>query len=176
MILDFFNLVANLKKIPRQGWIEKAEIKNPESVADHTYSMTVITMILSDLNELNSEKIMKMSLLHDLAESITGDITPENMNKNDKNILENDAMKKILKNLPSKLMENYEKLWNEYQEQITAEAQFVHEVDKLEMALQAKIYAKTNLSKETLDMFLNSAKNNINNPHVKKILTMISEQ
>ena len=69
MIEDFFQKVLELKNIPRQGWKEKLGINNPESVADHSYSTSVISMILSDLEGLNSEKIIRMALLHDLAES-----------------------------------------------------------------------------------------------------------
>ena len=81
MILDFFKTAANLKKISRQGWIDKLSISEPESVADHSYSMAVIGMVISDLENYNSEKIIKMVLLHDLAESKIGDYTPEQLNK-----------------------------------------------------------------------------------------------
>jgi len=84
MIEKFFQNVLELKNIPRQGWKEKLGINNPESVADHSYSTTVMSMILSDLEGLNSEKIIKMALLHDLAESIIGDIIPDNIAKNEK--------------------------------------------------------------------------------------------
>ncbi len=47
MILDFFKTAANLKKISRQGWIEKIPIDNPESVADHTYSLAIISMVIA---------------------------------------------------------------------------------------------------------------------------------
>ena len=62
MIEDFFQRAANLKNISRQGWIDKLSINNPESVADHTFSMAVIGMVISDLENLNSEKILKMIL------------------------------------------------------------------------------------------------------------------
>ena len=91
MILDFFKTAANLKKISRQGWIDKLSINDPESVADHSYSMAVIGMVISDLENYNSEKIIKMVLLHDLAESKIGDYTPEQLNKEKKNELENNA-------------------------------------------------------------------------------------
>jgi len=81
LILDFFHTAANLKKIPRQGWIDKLSIDNPESVADHTFSMAIMGMIFSDLENYNAEKILKIILLHDLAESITGDMTPEQISK-----------------------------------------------------------------------------------------------
>ena len=77
MTIDFFKTAANLKKIKRQGWIDKLSINNPESVADHTFSMAIMGMVLSDIEQCNSEKILKMILLHDLAESIIGDFTPE---------------------------------------------------------------------------------------------------
>ena len=76
MILDFFKTSINLKKIQRQGWVDKLSITKPESVADHTYSMAIMGMIISDLENYNSEKIIKMILLHDLAESKIGDYTP----------------------------------------------------------------------------------------------------
>lgn len=175
MILDFFNTVANLKNIPRQGWIEKAGINNPESVADHTYSLTVMAMILSELNHLDSNKTITMSLLHDLAESVTGDITPNTMPKDEKTMLENDAMNKILKNLPDNIQKKYQNIWNEYQDNQTEEAQFVHDLDKLEMALQAKIYSKY-MGFETMKQFLNSAISGVNNSEIKKILAEIIDQ
>ena len=49
MILEFLETVVNLKKISRQGWIDKLDIKTPESVADHSYSLAVMGMIVSDL-------------------------------------------------------------------------------------------------------------------------------
>jgi len=53
MILDFFKTAANLKKISRQGWIDKLSLDHPESVADHSYSMAVISMVISDLENYN---------------------------------------------------------------------------------------------------------------------------
>jgi len=77
VVLDFFKNALNLKNISRQGWIDKLSIKDPESVADHSYSMAIMAMVISDLENYDSEKILKMVLLHDLAESKIGDFTPE---------------------------------------------------------------------------------------------------
>ncbi len=100
--------------VQRQGWIDKLSIKNSESVADHTYSMAIIGMVLSDSQKYNTEKILKMILIHDLAESITGDFTPEQKSKEEKTILENKAFEKILTLLPENLQKQYSHLWNEY--------------------------------------------------------------
>lgn len=176
MILDFFNTSVNLKKIPRQGWIDKLSIDNPESVADHTFSMAMMGMIFSDLENYDTEKILKMILLHDLAESITGDITPEQISKKKKTDLESNTIKNILNDLPSSLQKQYGILWGEYQLNTSKEAKFVHQLDKLEMALQAKIYSNEGYSKEKLRTFFNSAKREITDTKLSELFKKISEK
>jgi len=112
--------------------------------------------------------------LHDLAESLTGDITPNQISKKEKTTLENDAMKKILKNLPQSLQKQYKKLWNEYQKNKSSEANLVHQIDKLEMALQAKIYSKR-YSKDVKE-FIQSARDQINHPKILELLKEISDK
>ena len=173
MILDFFKTAANLKKISRQGWIDKLLLDNPESVADHTYSMAIIGMVISDLENYNSEKIIKMILLHDLAESKIGDITPEQLNKEKKNELENNVFNKIIKNLPNLIKSQYLQIWKEYQENTSLESKLVHQIDKLEMALQAKIYKNDGHSQKKLESFFESAKIDITDPKLKELFTKI---
>lgn len=173
MILDFLTIAANLKAIPRQGWIEKLSIKNTESVADHTFSMAIIGMILSDFQNNNTEKILKMILLHDLAESITGDFTPEQKSKQEKFILENNTFDKILNNLPEILRKQYFSIWEEYQKNDSKEADFVHQIDKLEMVLQAKIYSKQIKITNNLTPFFDSAKREIKDPSLLKLFNQI---
>lgn len=176
MIIDFFNISAKLKKVPRQGWVDKLLLNTPESVADHTFSMAIIGMIFSDLEGYDTKKILKIILLHDLAESLIGDITPEQISKEQKTELENNAMQKILSNLPDILQKQYNGLWMEYQLNHAKEAQLVHQIDKLEMALQAKIYSNEGHSKDSLDSFFNTAKNEITNPKLIKLFEKIMEK
>src|SRR3989338_3361758 len=176
LILDFFYTSTNLKKIPRQGWIDKLSINNPESVADHTFSMAMMGMIFSDLENYNTENILKIILLHDLAESITGDMTTEQISKEEKIVLENNVIKKILNDLPPALQTQYSILWEEYQSNDSKEAKIVHQLDRLEMALQAKIYSKEGHSKEKLNSFFNSAKNEINDPKLLELFTKILDK
>lgn len=176
MILDFLKIAANLKTIPRQGWVEKISIKDPESVADHTYSMAIMGMILSDSQQYNTEKILKMILLHDLAESIIGDFTPEQKSKKEKIILENKTFEKILMNLPKNLQQQYFHLWNEYQTNDSKEANLVHQIDKLEMALQAKIYSEQNKSYKDFLPFFETAKKEIKDPNLLKLFKQIFDK
>lgn len=169
-----FDFILHLKTIPRSGWQKKLGIKRPESVADHAYGVAAIAMILSDSKRLNSAKVLKMAILHDLAESITGDLTPEDGPKSKKTKLENLAMKKILSTLGPKIKNQYHTIWMEYQKNQTPEAKLLHQVDKLEMALQANAYKKFGHSKQKLKPFLDSAKKQITDLEIKKILQKIT--
>ena len=176
MTLDFFKTAVNLKKISRQGWNDKLSLDNPESVADHSYSMAVISMVISDLGNYNSEKIIKMVLLHDLAESKIGDYIPEQLSKEKKIELENNAFNEIIKNLPDLIKSQYLQIWQEYQENNSIESKLVHQIDKLEMVLQANIYKKDGHSQEKLESFFESAKIDIIDPKLKELFTEIIKE
>lgn len=156
-LVSFFRVVCNLKKIKRSGWIHKSNISLPESVADHSYSMCVMSMVLSEIIDLDTELIMKMVNLHDLAESFVGDNMPDKISYEKKVLLEDEAMRKIISKLPSFLRGKYLDIWNEYIDNSTVSAKFVHSMDKLEMALQAKEYEFDGYSKQSLQIFLKSA-------------------
>ena len=172
MISNFFFQIANLKNIPRTGWKTKLHISNPESVADHSYMMAVMAMIMSDIKNLNTEKIIKMSLLHDWAESKIGDFMPDEIEPDKKIALEENAMNEILGILPHSIKDDYSTIWNEYQDMISSESKLVHEIDKLEMALQAKIYEK-DADPEKIKLFVTSAVEQVLDNDLKKILSEI---
>ena len=173
MVLNFLKTAANLKKISRQGWIDKLSMIHPESVADHSYSMAIMSMVISDMSNCDSEKIIKMVLLHDLAEAKIGDYTPEKINKEKKKELENNAFYEIIENLPEKIKSQYLQIWTDYQCNFSPESKLVHQIDRLEMTLQAKIYQKEGYSQERLESFFESAKKDINDPKLKELFTKI---
>ena len=162
-LLSFFRIVCNLKTIKRSGWIHKSNITSPESVADHSYSMCMMSMILAEIINLDSGHIMKMVIIHDLAESLVGDHMPDDISSEEKQLVEDKAMKKIISKLPNSLRKNYLNIWNEYNDNITVNAKFVHNIDKLEMALQAKEYEFEGYPKELLQPFIKSATDYISN-------------
>ena len=169
MISEFFFQIAELKKLPRSGWKIKVGLENSESVAEHSYMMSVMSMVLSDMKSLDSEKVLKMAILHDWAESKIGDFMPDQIGYDKKSELENYAMNEILESLPEKIQNDYQNLWNEFLLRETQESKLVHELDKLEMALQAKIYEKES-DPERVRPFIISAVEQIIDPDVKKVL------
>ena len=172
MLSNFFFQIANLKNTPRTGWKAKLKISNSESVADHTYMMSVMAMVLSDMKNMDTEKIIKMTVLHDWAESKIGDFMPDEITIEEKHELEEKAMSEILSELPDSLSQNYNTVWNDYITISSIESRFVHELDKLEMALQAKIYEKS-VESENINSFITSANDGIADPDLKNILSQI---
>lgn len=157
-LLSFFESVVRLKSVKRAGWVLKAGISNPESVSDHTYSMCAIGMILSDMLGLDTERVMKMIIIHDLAESIIGDYMPSEIARKKKRRDERKAMTSILYQVPVAVRSNYKGIWEEYQSNKTQVAKFVHKLDKLEMAMQATHYINEGHSNKMLFQFLDSAR------------------
>lgn len=56
------------------GWVRK-DIDKPESIADHMYRMALMGLIATSTS-LDTSKLVKMAIVHDIAEAIVGDITP----------------------------------------------------------------------------------------------------
>jgi len=48
LLEDFFFSVLKLKNIPRKGWSDKLSISQPESVADHSFAMTIMSMVIAN--------------------------------------------------------------------------------------------------------------------------------
>lgn len=141
--LAFFHVLQRLKTQKRTGWINR-NIPNPESIADHMYRMAILAMCTSDAS-LDIPKCVLMCVVHDLAEAQVGDITPsEGISKEEKRRLESEAMHNFVHDMlhGSEAALKIEALWREYEEQQTKEARFVKDLDRLEMALQAREYEK----------------------------------
>ena len=87
-----------------------------------------------------------------------------------------DKLIEIIKKLPDTIKSDYCEIWKDYQNQTSPESQIVHQIDRLEMALQAKMYQKQGYSKEDIEIFLESAKTSITHPKLKELLDQIVEE
>ncbi|WBW74654.1 GMP 5'-nucleotidase [Schizosaccharomyces osmophilus] len=155
-ILPFLETISKLKSTPRTGWLYHG-IEAPESIADHMHRMGILTLLCND-PAINKDRCVKIAIVHDLAESIVGDITPhENVSKEEKHRLEMEAMNKITKEiLPSNLAMNAEEireLFLEYEHASTSEAKFVKDIDKFEMLAQMFEYEKKYQGTKDLSQF-----------------------
>jgi putative hydrolase of HD superfamily len=155
--IDFLTLTRNLKTTKRTGWIHRG-VHHPESIADHMYRMSLMAMISSFSTSLNTDRCIKLALVHDLAEAKVGDITPHcGVSEKDKYELELDTMEYI-SNMLGPLMGGDEilELWKEYEDGTTEEARLLKDLDKIEMILQAQEYEAEGSHDKTLDQFFTS--------------------
>src|SRR2546428_6177806 len=75
---DFWRLLERLKLEPRRGWKEKLRLSHVESVADHSYGVAMLCLFQAwSRGGYDLERLLKLALMHDLDEAITGDLTPE---------------------------------------------------------------------------------------------------
>lgn len=152
----FIQSIFRLKKIKRTGWLAKGKILDGESIADHSYSLSALCMVFSDILGLDTGKVMKMCIIHDLAESIIGDIMPGEIPEKEKKMKETKVMESILFSLPVSVRIDYIGIWKEFLLNGSQEAQLVHKVDKLEMLLQAREYLLQGYPIRYLEQFFKS--------------------
>ncbi|KAL7673863.1 hypothetical protein ACOME3_000143 [Neoechinorhynchus agilis] len=75
--LQFMLLAGQLKRTLRKGWLESGVPGRVESVADHSFRMALsVSQLLPQDIKVDRFKCVEMALVHDLAESLVGDITP----------------------------------------------------------------------------------------------------
>jgi putative hydrolases of HD superfamily len=142
-----------LKTIKRKGW-SKAGIENQESVADHSFRMAILGAYIAEEAKLDPAKIMRMCLIHDLAESEIGDLTPEEKVSEASHRKDEDSvMRSILSTLPDRERKVFLHDWTELLEMHTREAKLVWQIDKLEMGLTMKDYIRAGASKSRLAEF-----------------------
>ncbi len=158
--VPFFHILERLKTTKREGW-RRFGINHGESIADHMYRMSILTMLAppSLSSRLNVPHCTKMALVHDMAEALVGDITPvDGISKSEKSRREEATMNYLCKDLLGKVHdsvpgEEMRQIWQEYEDSETLESQFVHDVDKIELVLQMLEYERSHEGRLDLGEF-----------------------
>ncbi len=132
----------NLKQMPRAGWLQRGLVQ-AENVAGHSFGTIFIALVMSEIiaQPLSLEKVLAMAVLHDLPEGVTTDIPPSSWQffpSGIKTDVERNAMQAMIGEIPIK--QRLMAFWEELQANDSAEANLVHDCDKLDMHLQAFVY------------------------------------
>ena len=140
-VINYY-LVCNKLKYIIRSYCKIWNIHNDrlESIAEHVYGvqMLALSMYSEFKYDIDIEKVLYMLAIHELGESVIGDITMFDLSHEEKEAKEHEAVHKILDNL---LEGKYiEELFLEFDECKTKEAFFAFQCDKMEADLQAKIY------------------------------------
>ena len=173
-IINFYLQYNQLKNIYRQGWIKNkfgsSFASQCESIADHSFSIAILCLTIIEKYNLDYDvlKCLKLCLIHEFGEVYAGDMTPkDNISKEEKHLLEETAIKKLLESL--NFTNDYFEIWQEYEAQETKEAVFVKELDTLEFLLQGTVYE---LDISTCKISLPKIKTDILKDIVKELLDL----
>ncbi|KAK3307347.1 HD domain-containing protein [Chaetomium strumarium] len=158
--VGYFHILERLKTTKREGW-RRFGIDRGESISDHMYRMSMMSMLAppSLAAKLDMAKCMKMCLIHDMAESIVGDITPvDGVPKPEKSRREASTMNYITQRLlgnvdGGKVGSEIRAIWQEYEDSQTLDSLYVHDIDKIELLLQMVEYEKRGKGKLDLGEF-----------------------
>ena len=135
--LDFLITAEKLKRELRHSWLADGR---RESVAEHCWMMSLLAILFAKRLDkpINQERVLKMIAVHDLVETVCGDIPSfeDSERKRNKRQNEQDAIQLIREALPPDIGCEVAGLWEEYESRKTLEAYFVYALDRLEVQIQ----------------------------------------
>ena len=131
--LNILHVAEKLKDTPRHCTTSEGRT---ESVAEHSWRISLMAFLLkSEFPEADTDKIIKMCLIHDLGECFTGDIPTFIKTDNDRDV-EDSLLNQWVKSLPEEISKEMTSLYEEMNEQKTIESKIYKALDKLEALIQ----------------------------------------
>ncbi|MCR8842079.1 HD domain-containing protein [Paenibacillus sp. SC116] len=139
-VLELIKLGEKLKMELRHGWLSNGR---RESVAEHTWRLALMAMTIEPYLpiKVNSEKLLKMIIIHDLVEAYAKDIPAfDTMNNSEAKALkyknEIAAIEQIRNILGDEHGQKLYDYWFEFERKETYEAKVANALDKLEAQIQ----------------------------------------
>ena len=135
--------LQRLKRLDRTGWTLRGLPNGTESVAAHSFGVCIVAMMLADEItrrgfELNTERVLRMAVMHDWAETRTGD-----MPKTATQYFDAEARKRAeaaafadIISATGDASAKYENVFHEYEQRKTTEARLVKAADVVDLLLQ----------------------------------------
>ena len=166
-VVNYYVICNKLKNVIRTGWKDwNVQSDRIESVAEHIFGvqMLALAMYSEYQYDIDIMKVIFMLAVHELGETVIGDLTQFQISKEDKEKMEHEAVHKILLDLLDG--EQIEKLFLEFDSHSTKEAMFAYQCDKLECDLQSKLYDEEGC----VDLNKQDGNDTMNNSIVKELL------
>lgn len=142
VILDTMIGLDPMADLPRTGWLLRG-VRPCESIADHSFGVAFVTMLLIDAmradgQAIDGERALRMALVHDAPEARTGDVPmPSKTARVDAALNELEAT--IVQTL---LPEPQRAEWRAMEAGEDLEARVVKAADKIQMMIKALIYER----------------------------------
>jgi putative hydrolases of HD superfamily len=132
--LQFLREAERLKDVERTAWTSKGR---RESAAEHTWRLSLMALVLEGaFPEVDLDRLLRIIIVHDLGEALTGDISATLQPPEGKSEAERTDLLRLLEPLPEDSRGYILGRWDEYEAAETVEARVVKGLDKLETILQ----------------------------------------
>jgi putative hydrolase of HD superfamily len=133
--LTFLREAERLKSVLRSAYTATGQ---QESTAEHSWRLCLMAMVFeSEFAGLNTAKLLKLCVLHDLGEALHGDVPAVLQHlAPHKSAMERADLQTLMQSLPATIYTEFLGLWDEYENASSAEAVIVKGLDKLETILQ----------------------------------------
>ena len=140
-VINYYVICNRLKNVIRTGWKNwNVKRERIESVAEHIFGVQMLAIAMKSEYQYDVDimKVIFMLAVHELGETVIGDLTQFEISKDEKEKLEHEAVHRILGGLLDG--NQVEELFLEFDSHSTKEAMFAYQCDKLECDLQSKLY------------------------------------
>ena len=128
-LIDFLRVMERLKDAPRHCWTTGGR---RESVAEHSWRVSLMAMLMADeFPEADIDKVIRMCLVHDIGEAITGDI-PAFLKTDADRATEGREVDALIGGLPAPWPQTLGALFAEMDAQETLEAKLYKALDRME--------------------------------------------
>jgi len=130
--IEFIREIDRLKKIVRRNWL--CDGSRRENDAEHSWHIAAMAMVLAEhaAEPIDLLRVIKMLLIHDVIEIDAGDTYAYDPAANeDKEARELVAADRIFGMLPDDQAVEFRALWDEFEEESTAEARFALALDRI---------------------------------------------
>ncbi len=140
-IAEYLFEVGELKKVKRSGWWY-AGVKDPESVADHSFRAAIIGYVLASLENADEERTACLCLFHDVPEARMLDLNKIAQRYISTEKEEEEISRDQVKDLPEELSSDLRGFLEEFNGGDSKEGELARDADLLECLLQAKEYKR----------------------------------
>lgn len=128
-LIDFLRIMERLKDTPRHCWTPGGR---RESVAEHSWRVALMAMLMADeFPELDIDKVIRMCLVHDIGEAVTGDI-PTFLKTDADRAVEGREVDALIGSLPEPWPRQLGALFDEMEALETPEAKLYKALDRME--------------------------------------------
>lgn len=166
-VINYYVICNRLKNVIRTGWKNwNVQRERIESVAEHIFGVQMLAIAMKSEYQYDVDimKVIFMLAVHELGETVIGDLTQFQISKDKKEKLEHQAVNKILSGLLDG--NQIEQLFLEFDAHNTKESIFAYQCDKLECDLQSKLYDEEGC----VDLNKQDGNDILRNPRVQELL------